>query len=312
MTLPLHPIFHEASGDHMGAPAYPERGDALGLRVFLDAVLPVSFRDSDPSPDVRRLDLSTNSADGTEIGLRWYSRSDSQPGSAVVFIHGGGLIGGSVEAYDAFVGQHVAWTGVPMLSVEYRRAPDAKGDVPARDCFAALRWLIDHASDLQVDAHRIAIMGDSAGGGLAAATAILARDAGVPLARQVLIFPMLDDRTIDPDPHLADVVTWSHDDNRTGWQALLGDRIGGPEVSPYEAPARLTDFAGLAPAYVEVGTLDIFRDESIDYARRLLAAGVEAELHVHPGAPHGYDSLALGSLFAERWKADRIRVITGL
>jgi len=323
MALRLDPVFAGClpeAGPGPGAPGSGAPGsdapgsdhDALALRAVLDAALPVAFAGSDPAPDVERRDAAVTAEDGALLPVRWYHHRDRAPGSAVVFFHGGGLVGGSVEAYDAFVAQHVQWSGVPVLSVDYRRAPEASGEVPARDGFAALRWLHRHAGELGVAPQRVAVMGDSAGGGIAAAVALLARGADVPVSRQVLVFPMLDDRTSSPDPHLEGTTTWSHQDNLTGWRALLGERTGGPDVTPVEAPARLVDATGIAPAYVEVGSLDLFRDECVAYARTLWSCGVEAELHVHPGAPHGYDSLALGSDFARRWRADRVRVLRSL
>jgi acetyl esterase/lipase len=134
----------------------------------------------------------------------------------------------------------------------------------------------------------------------------------VALARQILIFPMLDDRNTIPDPLLAPAATWTYDQNYTGWLALLGAEPGGPAVSPIVAPGRLTDFAGLAPAYIEVGDLDIFRDESISYAQNLMRAGVTCELHVYPGSPHGHDWLDPDSQISKRAVAPRIRLITAL
>ena len=288
------------------------QSEALSLRALLDPLLREAFSTSDPSPDVQHRTFTTTGPDGASVSMRWYTKNDSAPGSAVVFAHGGGLVAGSVEIYDPFVRQHVQWSGVPMLSVEYRLAPPARQDDPAKDVFAALCWLKDHAPDLGFDPARVALMGDSAGGGIAAAATIMARDAGVDVAGQILVFPMLDDRTIQPDPHLDGLATWTHDDNHTGWLALLGDRHGTAGVSPYSSPARLKDFAGLPPTYIEVGSLDLFRNECIEYARQLLGAGVETELHVHAGAVHGYDTLALDSPFAARWKADRVRVLTAL
>ena len=138
-------------------------------------------------------------------------------------------------------------------------------------------------------------------------TVILARDHGVPLARQILIYPMLDDRNIAPGPIPTALLTWTYDNNFTGWNAALGDKRGTEVVSPVAAPARLTDFVGLAPAYVEVGDLDIFRDESISYAQQLARTGVAIELHVHPGAPHGFERFAPVSSLAQRAMADRTR-----
>ncbi|EWM11425.1 LOW QUALITY PROTEIN: alpha/beta hydrolase, partial [Kutzneria sp. 744] len=207
--------------------------------------------------------------------------------------------------------RYVADTGVPMLAVDYRLAPEHPHPTPVEDCYAGLTWLVEHAAELNVDPARIAVMGDSAGGGLAAGTTLLARDRGLPVARQILVYPMLDDRTTTDDPALAPFLGWSADDNYTGWHALLGDAAGGPEVSSYAAPARASDLSGLPPSYVEVGELDLFRDESVDYARRIAAAGASVELHVHPGCPHGFELIAPDSAVARRARADRLRVLKG-
>jgi acetyl esterase/lipase len=163
-----------------------------------------------------------------------------------------------------------------------------------------------------VEPSRIAVMGDSAGGGIAAGVALLARGRGLLFARQILIYPMLDDRNTVPDPALAPFVTWSHDENHTGWSALLGQRTGAEAVPPIAAPSRETDLGGVAPAYLEAGELDILRDKDIDYARRLARAGVPIELHVHPGVPHGFDLIAPEADVTKRAFADRIRVLRAL
>lgn len=311
MPITVDPIFDAALTEAAAAPGLP-RGDAAARRAALDPLLAEEFQRMGPTPDVSHRDVRLPMDDGQKILARWYSRDGSAPGSAVVFLHGGGLIAGSVEIYHRYVAHHVHWSGVPILSVDYRLAPAATGDTPAQDAMAALSWLSEHATELGVDPHRLALMGDSAGGGIAAAAAIIARDHGIEVARQILIFPMLDDRTVGADSSLGRPGIWTDDDNYTGWLALLGDRLGTDAVSAYAAPARLEDFSRLAPAYIEVGSVDLFRDESIDYARRLLRAGVQTELHVHPGAPHAYDSMALDSAFADRWRADRTRALMGI
>lgn len=263
------------------------------------------------SPDVQTQEFTTTARDGETVNLRWYTKTGSKPGSGVFYIHGGGMIFGSVDQYNAVVTDYVARSGVPMLSVEYRLAPEHPHPTPAEDCYSGLAWFVEHATDLGVDPMRIAIMGDSAGGGLAAAVALMARDRkGPELKRQILIYPMLDDRTTVPDPEIGAILTWSYDDNITGWHALLGG--AGGEVSPYAAPARAEDLSGLPPAYIEVGALDIFRDEDIDYAKRLFQAGVETELHVHPGAVHAFESFAPDAAVSQRSSADRVRQIVEL
>jgi acetyl esterase/lipase len=233
-------------------------------------------------------------------------------GPAVVYIHGGGMVCGTLENYDRLLRYYVQQTKIPFLAVGYRLSPEYPGTIPAEDSFAGVRWMFDHAAELGVDATRIALMGDSGGGGVGAGAAILARDNGVQLSKQILIYPMLDDRNTEPDPDLAPTAVWTYDNNYTGWNALLGKDLGGPSVSPVAAPARLADFAGLAPAYIEVGELDIFRDESIDYAQRILRAGISCELHVHPGGPHGHDWLNPNSALSRRAVAERLRVIVSL
>jgi acetyl esterase/lipase len=316
MALSLDPVIAQALAARAELAAQsgvtlPDRGDAIALREMINAGFPAAFGALPVTPDVSWTACEATAEDGAAIEMGWYTRAGAQPGSAVVYVHGGGMICGTIELYDPLVRQYVQWTGVPFLSVEYRLAPEHPGEIPARDSLAGVRWLIDHAAELGVDPARIAVMGDSGGGGVGAGAAILARDTGVALARQILIYPMLDDRNTEPDPYIAPTATWSYDMNYTGWQALLGDAIGTDGVSPVAAPARLEDFAGLAPAYIEVGSLDVFRDESIDYAQRLLKAGVDAELRVHLGSPHGHDWMTLGAPLGDRWTADRIRVITG-
>ena len=265
--------------------------------------------------ELQRLGMRVD--DGTTVPLLWYRRAGSKPpGSAALYLHGGGMILGLGELgalYDAAVRHYVAASGVPVLVVDYRIAPEHPHPAPVEDCYAALLWLAEHTGELQIDPARVAVMGDSAGGGLAAAVCLLARDRyGPPIAQQLLVYPMLDDRTPKPPSDLEPCLTWSFDDNRTGWAALLGPGAGGKEVSVYAAPARAVDLSGLPPAYLDVGDLDIFRDEDIDYARRLVTAGVPTELHVHPGCPHAFEWLAPHADVSRRVLADRVRRLRGL
>jgi acetyl esterase/lipase len=220
------------------------------------------------------------------------------------------MLGGSVDLYDEVVSWYVGESGVPFLSVELRLAPEATSPTSlAEDVFSGLTWLADHATDLGVDPSRIAVMGDSGGGGPTAGAAILARDRDVPVAKQILIYPMLDDRNTTPGPLPPEFLTWTYDQNYTGWVTLLGDDLGSSDVSPVAAPGRLKDFAGLAPAYIDVGDLDIFRDESIAHAAGLAKAGIPIELHVHPGAPHGFERFVPESSVAKRAMADRVHAV---
>lgn len=290
----------------------PPRGDIATRRARSAEMFAGVAQIFPPTDDIRICEYLVPVKEDT-IMVRWYMppqpNASRTPGSAVIFLHGGGMIAGSVDEHHPIVSAYVRSSGVPFLSVDYRLAPGSRGSVPVEDCFAALSWLREHAEVLGIDSQRIAVMGDSAGGGLAAGVAIAARNASIPVARQILIYPMLDDRTTVPDPHLLPFATWTYDDNYTGWHALLGDQIGGADVSPSVAPGRQEYHAGLAPAYIEVGELDIFRDESIRYARDLGRAGISTELIVRPGAPHAFDVIAIGTDLSDRAFEDRRRAI---
>jgi acetyl esterase/lipase len=287
------------------------RGDALALRAAIDADTDAAFAGLPSFEAVTSTSYVVDVGDA-EIEVRWYTTAEVQPGPAIVYVHGGGLIGGALDNYEPSIKFFVDLTGVPFLHVGYRLAPEHRGTTPADDALAGIRWLLEHHRDLGVDPSRIAVMGDSGGGAVGAGAAILARDEGIELSRQILIYPMLDDRNVDPDPHLVEFATWTYDNTFTGWDALLGDQRGSELVPPAAAPARLQDFTGLAPAYIEVGELDIFRDESVAYASRLWAAGVSCELHVHPGSPHGHEWIDPNADVARRSIADRVRVIRSL
>ncbi|TQR87550.1 alpha/beta hydrolase [Mycobacterium hodleri] len=297
----------------------PAVGDVATRRSNTAAMFTALASSMEVSTDVevRRYELTT--ADGAVLPLTWYepATGDRTASAAMLYLHGGGMIMSleqTAPVYDVIVPQYVSRSRVPALVVDYRVAPEHPHPTPVEDCYAALQWLEAHAAELNVDPTRLAVGGDSAGGGLAAGVALLARDrSGPQLALQLLIYPMLDDRTVVPDPQLPpEFLVWNYDDNVTGWGALLGDASGGADVSPYAAPARAADLSGLPPAYVDVGDLDIFRDEDVDYARRLLAAGVPTELHVFPGCPHGFEIVA-GDLPVSRQALDsRVRRLAAL
>jgi len=255
-------------------------------------------------------DHNVIAAAGTTLLARWFRQPPNGSSAAVLYLHGGGMIVGSVSIFDGPVARYVARTGVPMLSLEYRLSPEHPHPTPVEDAYAGLTWLTDHAADLGIDPSRIEVMGDSAGGGLAAGVAILSRDRNGPaVARQVLIYPMLDDRATTPDLYIEPLAGWSYDDNVTGWNALLGTGHEHRDVDPSAAPARLENATGLPPAYIEVGQLDIIRDEDIRYALILSRAGVPVELRLHPGVPHEYDAIAFDGDVSGRAQTDRDRVL---
>lgn len=296
----------------MGEVVQPDRGDWKSTRESVDAQMMLMRSTAPAFPNVVQAQYNTTADDGAEIALCWYTKEGATTTSAVLYLHGGGMICGSVDLYESIVAAYVAASGVPMLAVEYRLAPEYPHPTPVEDCYAGLRWLVAQAGVLGIDAARVGVMGDSAGGGIAAALAMLARARGLPLSKQILIYPMLDDRNVVPDTALVPFATWTYDNNITGWSALLGECFGTDSVPISAAPSRAQDLAGLAPVYIEVGDLDIFRDESIVYALRIAAAGISTELHVHPGVPHAFDRIAPNSEVAKRAFADRLRALSTL
>jgi acetyl esterase/lipase len=303
------------AGDEAVAP--PPRGDVETRRVNAKAMFDAVASGRSAVTGVEVEEYSVTVADGANLPLRWYRPAGAAlRGSALLYLHGGGMILAWSDVgslYDVVMREYVAASGVPALVVDYRVAPEHPDPTPVTDCYAALQWLADHAAELGVDPSRIGVAGDSAGGGLAAGVALLARDRrGPAIALQLLAYPMLDDRTVEPEPQLPpDVLVWSYDDNVTGWSALLGN-AGAEAVSVYAAPARATDLTGLPPAYIDTGDLDIFRDEDVQYARRLALAGVPTELHVHPGCPHGFETFVPTAAVSRRAVADRIRRMRSL
>jgi len=234
-------------------------------------------------------------------------RPDHQPNKlpALLWIHGGGYVMGDIEQDDRLMKQFVTRIGCVAVSVDYRLAPEHPFPIPVEDCYAGLKWLFSHAEELGVD--RIAIGGASGGGGLCAGLALLARDRGeVPVAFQLLIYPMIDDRNVTPASHaITDPRVWNRESNRLGWKAYLGRDGGGADVPPYAAASRATDLTNLPPAYIPVGALDLFVDENVEYAQRLIQAGVPTELHVYPGAFHGFDMFAPSARVSKQFKAER-------
>jgi len=214
------------------------------------------------------------------------------PLPCILHMHGGGYVVGSPHA-DA--PQHRALAAALkccVVSVDYRLAPETPFPGAVEDCYAALTWLFANAEAVGIDPSRLGLMGESAGGGLAAALALMTRDRSeFTLAFQHLIYPMIDDRTClaaDPHPYVGEFI-WTPHNNHFGWSALLGGAPGGPGVSPYAAAARAEDVSGLPPTFISTGALDLFLDEDLDYARRLMRAGVPVELHVYPGGFHAFD-----------------------
>jgi acetyl esterase/lipase len=252
-----------------------------------------------------------------EVPLRVH-RARGADGSlpCVYSMHGGGYVLGTYDMDDARFDAWCPALAIVGVSVEYRLAPEFPYPAPLDDCYRGLVWTYEHADELGIDRERIGVAGVSAGGGLAAALALLARDRGeVPLAFQLLDCPMLDDRQATASIQLDGLYVWSRESNEFGWRSYLGDLYGSDDVPIYAAAARATDLSGLPPAFVSVGAIDGFRDEDIDYAQRLNQAGVACELHVYPGLPHGYGMVPDAAMVrrarhdAEAWLARQAAVV---
>lgn len=226
----------------------------------------------------------------------------TEPTPALLWIHGGGYVIGNPAQDDALCRRFASALGATVAAVKYRLAPQNPYPAGLEDCYSALQWLADLPA---VDPTRVAVAGASAGGGLAAALALLARDRGeIPLAAQILVYPMLDDRSVGPELDHPGHRLWTQGSNRFGWSAYLGD--ADPVVA---VPARHSDLSGLPPAWVGVGTLDLFHDEDIEYAQRLRAAGVPCELEIVDGAFHAFDQMAVTTEVSKSFFASQVAVL---
>jgi acetyl esterase len=243
-----------------------------------------------PLPDgVTTVDRTVPGVDGNEIPVRVYSPTrDGAPVPAVLYIHGGGFVVGDLDTEHANAMSTVDALGVVAVSVDYRLAPEHPFPAGVEDCYSVLTWLAAEADSLGVDPQRIAVFGQSAGGGLAAGLALMARDRGGPaLCFQLLGIPELDDRLETPSMvAFTDTPMWNRPSAERSWRYYLGEGANG-DTSPYAAPARAEDLSGLPPAYVSTCEYDPLRDEGIIYALRLLQAGVSVELHQFAGTFHG-------------------------
>jgi acetyl esterase len=223
--------------------------------------------------------------------------SEHRKRAAIYHIHGGGMIIGTADMSVMSAPPIALMNDAVVVSVDYRLAPETTFPGPQEDCYAGLEWLIDHAEELGVDPARITVMGESAGGGLAAALTLMVRDRGeLKLAGQVLVYPMLDHRTGGPNCQHTNPMTgefvWTPALNQYGWKALRGDYEADDDHAGWFSPSLAADLTNLPPAYILVGALDLFLDEDLDYTKRLVASGVPVELHVYPGAIHGFNMAA--------------------
>ncbi|MFC5815151.1 alpha/beta hydrolase [Nonomuraea harbinensis] len=258
------------------------------------------------NPNVVKEDRTIPGPDGEpDIAVRIYRPADAAgqlPG--VYYIHGGGMILGDIAGEDATATMICDRVGAVVVSVEYRLAPEHPHPAPVEDCYAGLAWTVKNAADLGLDPARLALYGGSAGGGLAIGTALLARDRGGPaISFMMPIYPMIDDRNETPSSQeITDVGLWDRAGNIEAWAWYLG----GKDADQYAAPARAEDLTGLPPAFIDVGTVDLFRDEDIAFAQRLMQAGVPTELHVNPGSYHASENFAPDAALSRRIWDQRI------
>ncbi len=251
-----------------------------------------------PFPDKLRNDIPherrvIRAKDGHDLAIYVVNARPGTARRAILHIHGGGFVAGKAADAVAALQDLCATLDCVAVSVDYRLAPETRWKGSLEDNYDGLSWLFDHAAELGADRRRIAVMGESAGGGHAALLAIAARDRGkVPLCFQCLVYPMLDDRTgttVKPPPHVGTLL-WTAGRNHFGWESLLGVPPGSRQVPIAAVPARISDLTGLPPAFIGVGTLDLFCLEDVEYAQRLLKNGVQTELLVVPGVFHGFDN----------------------
>jgi acetyl esterase/lipase len=281
-------------------------GDLIERRAALDAVVAEMAKASPAPAGVTTEDRVVPGLDGDpDLWVRVYHPDGlASPAGGLYFIHGGGMVLGSVAQSDVQAATLADALGCVLVSVEYRLAPEDPYPAGLRDCYAGLAWMAANAGELGVDPDRIAIHGASAGGGLCIATALMARDRGGPqLCFQMPIYPMIDDRNETPSSHqITDVGVWDRSGNLEAWAWYLG----GTEADGYAAPARAEDLSGLPPTFIDVGTVDLFRDEDLAFAARLVQAGVPTELHLYPGAYHASEGFAPTAALSQRILATRL------
>lgn len=280
----------------------------------LDSARHLPIPPIDKSPHVL---TSTHTIEGpeSELMIKIYEPIDRTEKElpAVFWMHGGGYVLGHPDADDALCEQFVLNVNCLVASVDYRLAPEHPYPAAIEDCYAALKWMVDNAKKLKIDSSAIAIAGASAGGGLTAALALLARDRGEPeIAFQMPLYPMIDDRNITPSSYEINKdnfpTVWHREINQVAWNMYLGNNTSG-DISPYAAPARAEDLSGLPPAYICVGQLDPFRDETIEYVTRLTQAGVPVEFHLYPGCFHGFDSMFFDSPISKQARKEYINAL---
>jgi acetyl esterase/lipase len=265
-----------------------------------------------PLPDVPHAEHRIARANGPDVTVYVDNAKPGQRGPAIFHMHGGGFTASTALGSLPSIQDLARELDVPILTVEYRLAPETIWSGSLDDNYTALLWTVAQAGEIGIDPARIALMGESAGGGHAALLALAARDRGeVSPAFQCLIYPMIDDRTgtSRQAPEHIGWFGWNHAANHFGWQSFLGCEPGGAGVPSAAVPSRCKDLAGLPPTFIACGALDLFVEEDIDFARGLLCAGVPTELLIVPGAFHGFDSFAPRAGVSLRFRAAKVAAL---
>jgi len=308
----IHPQLRRVAGILIGTTVSKRTLWFMRRSLKLISFLFLSFRKT--LPDVRVENVQIPSGDGSaSIRLRIYSpkAQDHTPVPVLLWTHGGGYVQGVPEMADLSCVGYVRGTGIAVVSVDYRYAPEYPCPAGLEDAYSALKWIVSKARRLNIDASRIGVGGESAGGGLAAALTQLAADRKeIALAFQLLVYPMIDDRTcLRADVGSRQHLLWDMASNRFGWASYLQTSPGAPNVPEYAVPARRDDLCGLPPAWIGVGTVDLFHDEDLAYAKKLKDCGVECILHIVPGAFHGFDALAPKASITRLFRKSQIAAI---
>jgi acetyl esterase/lipase len=299
---PLEALWEALPGGLNGIP------DIVTRRAAMSA-----SRAAAPKADFPNLDVTEQTYAGPagDLTLRLYqAKSAPSKGQGLIYIHGGGMIMGDLDSQDENMREAATSLDMPIASIDYRKAPEHPYPAAPEDCYAGVCWVFEHAAELGMDKDNIGLMGASAGGGLALAVALMLRDRGGPKLKYLLpIYPMIDDRHKTSSSHeVVDLGIWDRAGSLEAWGWYLGDT----EPDSYAAPARAEDLSGLPPAYIDVGDLDLFRDEDIVLAQRLSAAGVPVEFHLWTGAYHASELFAPQAALSQRIWATRYAAIRRL
>jgi acetyl esterase/lipase len=314
----MHPIndpqlVEALAGFEQALPGGLTLDDIPATRKILDGLFEAIAKDTPDIEGVVTSDHYVPSADDSpDVMVRIYQpeqRPEKLP--ALLWIHGGGYVLGNVEGDNLTAKSLSLSLNCVVVSVEYRLAPEHPYPAPLEDCYAALKWVADNADQFGINSERIAIGGASAGGGLAAGLGLLARDrAEVELCYQLLLYPMIDDKNLEQaGPNVPDAPVWTRANNLLGWRSYLGQEPGSDDISIYAAAFRAEDVSGLPPTFIGVGTPDLFRNENMAYAQRLIEAGVPTELHVYADGFHGFDGFAPDTEAAQRFTAEYTRLL---